>query len=356
MINIDPNFAEIDPDNPPLRVAVAGCGGIGWVHLEKFLSMPKLFDVIAIAESNEERLRLTAGRFGIRRAYTDYDELCRFADVEVISLATPPFLHFEQIAQGLQRGKHVICEKPLVGTVAEVDELAALERASGKRVMPIFNYRFGHGLQKLKFLRDQNLTGRAYLTTVETAWRRRPEYYAVPWRGKLATELGGTVLSHASHAHDMLTYILGPVKNVFAHTKTLVNAIEVEDCAAISLEMADGSLAALSVTMGSTAEISRHRFCFANLTAESNTRPYDNSGDPWLFTPDNSGAADAINAALANFEPQPEGFAGQFVRFYQALQNGTLLPVTLADARASLQLVEAIYTSAYSGQPVKLSE
>jgi predicted dehydrogenase len=354
VINIDPNFAEVDPDNPPLRVAVAGCGGIGWAHLENFLRMPKLFDVIAIAEPNEERLRQTAGRFGIRRAYTDYEELCYFLDVEVISLATPPFLHFEQIKQALQKGKHVICEKPLVGTVAEVDELAALEVHTSKRVMPIFNYRFGHGLQKLKFLRDQNLTGRAYLTTVETAWRRRPEYYAVPWRGKFATELGGTVLSHASHAHDMLTYILGPVKSVFARTKTLVNDIEVEDCAAISLEMADGSLAALSVTMGSTAEISRHRFCFANLTAESNTRPYDNSGDPWLFTPDNTVAASEINAALDRFVPQPEGFAGQFVRFYDALHDDTPLPVTLADARASLQLVEAIYASARTGQAVIL--
>jgi predicted dehydrogenase len=151
----------------------------------------------------------------------------------------------------------------LVSSVREVDELARAEAASGRRVMPIFQYRFGHGLQKLKLLVEEGVAGKAYLATVETAWRRRPEYYAVPWRGRWATERGGTLLSHAIHTHDMLCYVLGPPRRVFAYTTTRVNAVEVEDCAAIALEMADGSMASLGVTLGSAQEISRHRFSFS---------------------------------------------------------------------------------------------
>src|SRR5437762_7532546 len=116
------------------------------------------------------------------------------------------------------------------------------------------------GAQKLKFLIERGIAGRAYLTIAETLWRRRPPYYAVPWRGKWRTELGGALVTLAIHAHDLLYYMLGPARSVFVRTATMVNPIETEDTAAASLEMADGSLCTLAVTTGSSHEISRHRF------------------------------------------------------------------------------------------------
>jgi predicted dehydrogenase len=139
-----------------------------------------------------------------------------------------------------------------------------------------------------------------------------------------------------------------------AHTKTLVNPIETEDTASAALEMADGSPASLSMTTGPSVQITRHRFCFSSLTAESNLQPYRNTADPWTFTGDSPEAEKQIEEALANFVPLPEGFAGQFYRFYQALQDDTEFPVTLADARASLELITAIYHSAETGQAVEL--
>jgi len=221
-------------------------------------------------------------------------------------------------------------------------------------VMPIFQYRFGHGAQKLRMLIDLGLVGRAYLTTVETSWRRKPEYYAVPWRGKWRTELGGPIVSLAIHAHDLIYYLLGPVRNVFARSGTLVNPIETEDCVSASLEMGDGSLCSLSVTIGSAREISRHRFCFRDLTAESNTEPYANTADPWTFVGDTPGIQESIDSALKQFQPLPEGFAGQFYRFFHALKHGTELPVTLHDSRAALELITALYESARTRQVVSL--
>ena len=247
----------------------------------------------------------------------------------------------------------MICEKPVAGSLKDVDELIRAEETSAGRVMPIFQYRFGRGLQKLRFLVQEGVTGPAYLTTMETAWRRRAEYYAT-WRGRWETEVGGALVTLAIHAHDALTYILGPVSRVLAHTATRVNPIETEDCVTASLEMADGSLASLSVTTGSTMEISRHRFCFRNLTAESNTEPYANTADPWTFTGDSPDLDAQIQGVLARFVPLPEGYQGQFYRFYQALRDGGTLPVTLAEARASLELIAAIYHSAETGQVVQL--
>ena len=336
-----------------LRVGVVGCG-IGRQHLDAYRALPDLFEVAALCDVDTAKARETAGLYSIGRVVTSLDTLLDLDDLDVVDLCTPPYLHAAQTLQALEAGKHVICEKPLCGSLEDADRVAAGEKRSGRRVMPVFQYRFGHGIQKLRRLVEEGIAGRAYLTTVETAWRRRPAYYAVPWRSRWATELGGPVVNLAIHAHDLVGYVLGPVRRVSALLTTLVNPIETEDCGAIALEMADGSLCTLALTTGSAHEISRHRFCFANLSAESNTAPYRSTHEPWTFTGDTPEIDERIAATLARFEPRPEGFAGQFSRFHQALESGTELPVTLGDARASLELITAIYHSARTRAPVSL--
>jgi predicted dehydrogenase len=336
-----------------LKVGVVGAG-IGKSHIYSYQGLPDQFKVVAVCDIDETRARDLAETCNVPHVFTDLAELCRVDDLDIIDICTPSFLHHAHTLQVLESGKHAVCEKPVAGSLKEVDALIQTEADSGKRVMPIFQYRFGHGLQKLKHLIAQGIAGQAYLTTVETAWRRRAEYYAVPWRGKWETELGGPLVTLAIHAHDALYYVLGPAKSVLARTATLVNPIETDDCISASLEMADGSLASISVTTGSVVQISRHRFSFSGLTAESNTEPYRNTSDPWTLTGDSPELEQQIDEALSVFEPLPEGFMGQFARFHEALANGTELPVTLSDARNSLELITAIYHSAETGEIVNL--
>ena len=177
----------------------------------------------------------------------------------------------------------------------------------------------------------------------------------MPWRGKWATELGGCCLSQAIHAHDILSYVNGPVKSAYARLATRVNPIEVEDCAAVSIEMANGSLATLSVTLGAAEELSRIRFMFSNLTVESRSaHPYRIGDDPWYFKAKSPEIEAQIASVLAGFKPSAQSFAGQFARIHASITAGTSLPVTLADARASLELITAIYHSAESGTAVTL--
>ena len=336
-----------------LRVGVVGCG-VGQAHIRAYQSLPEQFQVAAVCDVDKARAREVARGYHIPHVFTNLAELCLMDDLDLVDVCTPSHLHFSQVQQVLAASKHAVCEKPVAGSLKEVDALMQAEAQSGRRVMPIFQYRFGHGLQKLKLLIEEGVAGRAFLTTVETAWRRRADYYAAPWRGKWETELGGALVTLAIHAHDALYYVLGPAKSVFAQVATMVNPIETEDSVSASLEMADGSLASLSVTTGSAEQISRHRFCFSNLTAESNTRPYDNTAGPWTFTGDSPELERRIEEVLARFVPLPEGFVGQFYRFHRALRDNAELPVTLADARASLELITAIYHSAQTGEAVTL--
>jgi predicted dehydrogenase len=336
----------------PLRVGIVGLG-IGGAHADGYRRLPDQFEVVVAADLDPGRVAFVTEWIGCEGA-TSFDEVVARPDLDAVSLATPPFLHFEQVRRVLESGKLAICEKPLVGSLAEVDALAEIEAATGQRVMPIFQYRWGRGLQKVKHLVDSGVAGRCNVTSIDVAWRRRPDYYGVAWRGRLETELGGVLLSHALHALDMLTYVVGPARRVFARTGVRVNDVETEDCASASLEMADGSFATLSATLGSSAEISRHRFCFEHLAAESNTEPYENHREPWIITPDSPDAETAIGGALERFVPGPELYKGQFARLYDARQRGRDLPVTLADARASLELVTALYWSARTGEQVEL--
>lgn len=336
----------------PLRVAIVGLG-IGAAHADGYRRLPDDFEVVVAADPDRARVEFVQG-FTDAEAATGLDDVLARDDLDIVSLATPPFLHLDQISAILRAGKHVVCEKPVVASLADVDRLEAVEQATGCWVMPIFQYRYGRGLQKLLHLVDSGVTGRCHTGTVDVSWRRRPEYYDVAWRGRHATELGGILLSHTIHALDMVTQVQGRPARAFARSATRVNAIETEDTASVSLEMADGSYATMSATLGSPEEISRHRFCFERLSAESNTHPYENHREPWNFSGDTDADTAAIEAALETFEPQPELYKGQFARMSAAVRAGEELPVTLADARASLELLTALYWSSASGTDVEL--
>lgn len=336
-----------------LRVGVVGAG-IGKAHVEAYANLPEQFEVRVLCDLDRARAQTVADEFGIARVVTDVTALYSDDALDVIDLCTPSFLHYAQTLEALAAGTHVICEKPIAGSLKEADALIAAEAASGKRVMPIFQYRFGSGLQKLKYLQQQGITGRPYLATSETAWQRKPAYYEVPWRGKWNTELGGALVTLAIHAQDALQFILGDARTIAAQTATLVNPIETEDSAAISIQMADGALVSLTVTTGSAVEISRQRYCFENLVAESNLRSYTFTGDAWTFKGDTPAVDAEIAEALAHFEMQYEGREAQFYQFAVALEQGTPLPVTLQQARTSLEWITAIYYSAQTKQFVTL--
>ena len=337
-----------------LRVAVVGLG-IGRSHLKAYAKLPERFEVRTVCDLDEAKAAAVATEYGVTARTSRFADLLADAELDVIDICTPPFTHRMLIEQALAAGKHVICEKPLVGSLADVDAVAAALDASSATLFPIFQYRYGNGLQKLKHLQSMGFAHTPYLSTVETTWRRDANYYAVQWRGKWATELGGCCLTQALHAHDMLCYVNGPVRTVFAHLATRVNDIEAEDCAAISLGMENGSVATLAVTLGAAEELSRLRFMFSDLSAESRgDEPYAPGRDPWHFKGKTPEIDAAITTALAGFEPAPESFDGEFSLIHDALTGNAPAPVSLHDARQSLELITAIYHSAETGTVVTL--
>jgi predicted dehydrogenase len=335
-------------------VAVVGCG-IGRSHIaEGYMRHTDKFRVLALCDIDALRLAGLGNEFAVPRHTRSFDEVLLMDDVDIVDICTPPAFHVAQIMAALSAGKEVVCEKPLAGSLAEIDRVMAAERQAAGRVMPIFQYRFGDGLQKAKRIIDLGIAGKPYPATVETAWRRTTKYYETPWRGRRKTELGGVLLTHAIHSHDLLTYLMGPAASVFAHTATRVNPIEVEDCTVASLVMQSGALVSLAATLGSHKEISRLRLCFEHVTFESAQAPYSPGDDPWEIVPASPEVARHIADALAGHRPAPSRFEGLMGAYHAALTTGGALPVTLADAHRSSELVTALYHSAATGALVTL--
>jgi predicted dehydrogenase len=349
-----------DQDGPTgrLRVGIAGCGWVAGSQMERGFSLLRDdFAVVSCCDADPGRAAAFAARHAIPRTHPDYRSMLADPAVDVVSLCTPPSLHHPMVMEAIAADKHVICEKPFTRSLRLTDEIIAAEKRTGVRVMPIFQYRFQNGIAKVRHLLASGLQGRAFLSTVETAWLRGPDYYAVPWRGKFATELGGVLLTQAIHIHDLFLWLMGPVAEVKAFKTTRVNPVEVEDCAAASLRMRDGSLATLAATLGSVRPVTRLRFCFENLVVERQC--YDAEAirpgeDPWSVvarTPQIQAEAEAI---MAEAPSTPPDFAGQFSDFSAALRSGRAFAVTLEDARRSLELVTALFHASETGETVML--
>jgi predicted dehydrogenase len=333
-------------------VAVVG-GGIGRSHiLEGYVPNADRFKVLAICDIDPTRRNAVGDEFGIARRVAEFDELLRMDDVEIIDICTPPSLHKPMILAALAAGKHVICEKPLCGSLQEVDEIIAAEKRARGKLMPIFQYRFGNGIQKAKAIIDAGIAGKPYVGSVETLWRREAAYYAVPWRGKWKTELGGVLMGHAIHPHDMFVYLMGPLKSLYGRVATRVNPIEVEDCISASVELESGALGSFTATLGSTDEITRIRLAFENVTIESDHAPYNPGGAEWTVMPRNDATKERIETLLRDWSDVPPRFTTQMAWFAEALDGKRPLPVTSADSRRSLEMVTAFYASSRTHQEV----
>src|SRR5690606_26621024 len=337
-----------------LNVAVVGCG-IGRSHIvEGYLPNADKFNVVALCDLIPERLDEIGGEFGIQRRIANFDDLLTMDDVDVIDVCTPPGAHLSMVLAALRAGKHVVCEKPLVGSLRDVDLVMAEEKLSAGKLMPVFQYRFGNGIEQAKAIIDAGIAGKAYCGTVETMWRREAPYYAVPWRGKWKTELGGVLMGHAIHPHDIFTYLMGDIARMFGRVATRVNDIEVEDCISASLEMTSGALASFTATLGSVDEITRIRLQFENVTFESDHAPYNPGKELWKILPRNDAVKAEIDRLLENWVPVPSRFQTQMARFHDAINVLGPLPVTSADSRRALELVTAFYRSSTTHTEVVL--
>lgn len=146
--------------------------------------------------------------------------------VDSISICSPNYLHKAHVAFALGAGADAICEKPLAMRPEEIDELAILERTSGKRVSTILQLRLHPSIIEL---REQVGAGRAVYDVDLTYVTARGRWYYESWKGD-DRRSGGIATNIGVHFYDMLTFVFGAPVGIIVHHRAA-------DCAAGFLEL-----------------------------------------------------------------------------------------------------------------------
>ena len=338
------------------QVAIIGTN-IGATHYKYFQKVSNRFNIHTICGLTREAIDKILKSNNETKFSLSFDDILKVKEIDIIDICLPPHLHFSACKKSLEAGKHVICEKPLVSSLNEVDRLEKISKETGKIIFPVFQYRYGSGFSKIKALIESGLAGKPLVASLETHWNRGKDYYSKAWRGTWKGEQGGAILSHSIHIHDLVSMILGPISNVFAKLTTRVNDIEVEDCAALSIEMENGALVTSSITLGAANDISRLRFCFDGLTIESGAspdKPYNPAEDKWRFLAREPIKQNQINKVLRKVKKPKSWYAGMFDEIANKLEGRNSDEVTLLDARKSLEFVTAVYNSSRLGKNISL--
>lgn len=210
-----------------IGLGVIGMGGFGLFAVQQFLQTPHT-KLVAIAGSKREEAIVTAKRFGAEQLGS-LEELVQHPDVDVVYIATPPFLHYEQAMLALNAGKHVICEKPLAMNPEQGKEMVETARAKGLLMVTNLMQRYNPMFARVKHLIDKKLLGEflhGYFENYAGDEGLSPEHWF--WD---RSKSGGIFIEHGVHFFDMFSGWLGDgvVKSAQVVKRPLSNA-RTSDC------------------------------------------------------------------------------------------------------------------------------
>lgn len=169
---------------------------------------------------SEEKALALAKRYGFARGIAGYEEALEDDGVQVIDICTDDCSHKEIALLALKKGKHVLCEKPLATTAKDALELCAAVRASGKKAMCGFNYRFIPAVRLAKQLLENGTMGRVYnfngvYNQDVGAYEDTP--YEKLWYAS-GGKSSGVALGIGSHLLDLSRFLVGEITAVAGRT------------------------------------------------------------------------------------------------------------------------------------------
>jgi predicted dehydrogenase len=188
-----------------IRLGIIGCGSFGLFALQQFVQVPGV-RLVGMAGTHREAAIAAAHRFGVEHVQ-EVDALLARNDVDLVYIATPPFLHYEQGLQALQAGKHVICEKPLAMSAAQADEMVTAARERKLLLAANLLQRYNPLADAVAELVNQQLMGEllhGYFENYASDESLSPEHWF--WD---RAKSGGIFIEHGVHFFDLFARWLG---------------------------------------------------------------------------------------------------------------------------------------------------
>ncbi len=360
-------------DGSTIGVAIVGTGKVADAHALAYAAEPGC-RLVRVCDVNPVRAAAFSARHGARPA-ASVGEVLADPSVAVVSICTPHPTHASLAIAAADAGRHVLVEKPMALTTADCDRMIETAARSGVHLGVVSQRRWYETVQRMRRALDQGRIGDPILSTLELLGWRGPEYYALdPWRGTLAGEGGGVLVTQATHQLDLLLWLAGPVAVVTGRHGTFNHpGTEVEDTAVALLEFRNGGLgmivASNSQYPGLWGRIRIHGRSGASIGVEIERGTAFISGvtshvepaliDVWTIPGEEHlvGAWRAADlAASERFDPMTHYHALQVADFLASIREDRPPAVTGHDGRAAVALFEAIYRSNATRTSIVLAE
>jgi predicted dehydrogenase len=372
-------------------VGVVGYGFIGKMHTYAYKSIPIFYNpppanvrLVGVCTSRAETAQKAVDHGGYEFGTTDYHEILDRDDIDIINCCTPNHLHKAILIDAMKAGKHVYCDKPLAMNLAEAREvLDAAENVDVVHQMT-FQYRFVPAIIRARQLINEGLLGEpmsfraAYLHSGYIDPNR-----PMSWRLDKKRGGAGALFDLGSHVLDLVRYLLGECREIFATTQTFVKRrpvskgsselvdVEVDDLALIQMKMENGALGTVEASRIATGTNDELQI---EIHGREGAIRFDLMDADWLYVYDNrlegepfGGRKGFTRIETVQRYPEPAAFPGPkfrvgWVRFhiasmYDFLNNvasGKPSPPTLYDGFKVQEVMEAALESSDKGNWVRL--
>lgn len=251
---------------PEIGVGMLGYAFMGKAHSNAFKKIPYMIypppaipKLIAIAGRNEEAVAEAARRYGYEGYYTDWRAMLDDPRVQLFDNGGPNNIHLEPVVYAAQKGKHILCEKPLGRTAEEAKTMLDAVNKAGVKAMVAHNYRFVPALRLAYDLISSGKLGRIYhfRAVYLQEWIMDPNFPQV-WRLDASVAGSGSLGDLGSHIIDLARWLVGEPASVMASTKTFIKdrpkpeggmgVVDVDDAFAAVVEFQNGALGTLEAT------------------------------------------------------------------------------------------------------------
>ncbi len=337
-----------------IRLGLVGCGGMGQAHLNMIKDMPA-FKIAAACDSFEANLTKVRDTYNVK-AFTTPEQLLDSGEVDAILIATPHYFHVPITIAAIERGIHVLCEKPLSVTAAESQRAIDAHAKNPKVVFAMMHQMRAEPRWQLvkKLLTSGELGQMLRINWIVTTWYRTQAYYnSGSWRATWAGEGGGVLLNQCPHQLDLLWWLAGSPSKVTANVSlSKYHKIEVEDDVTAFLEYPNGATGVFVTSTGELAGTNR-----LEIVCDKGKIVVGNDGNNVeVFQSDISGRAFSDGTAEAWGKPTltravyecgpSTGHKAAHLNFANAIQHGA--PV-LAPGAEGIHAVELGNAMIYSG-------
>jgi predicted dehydrogenase len=354
-----------------IRVGVIGVGWAGQRHLEAYDALPGV-QIAAVAGLEEPVRAALAAQYAIEHQVDRWEDLVELDGLDAVSVAVPTYLHAPIAIAALERGLHVLSEKPMARDEQEARSMVAAARAAGRVLDVGFNHRERGDIQKLKEIIDAGRLGTPYYA--KAWWLRRS---GIPGRGSWFTNAelagGGPLVDVGVHLLDYSLYLLGnpTVTAVSASTYDLLasagfgfnaeagktsvagsSGFDVEDLATVFMRLHDGGTLLVEASWAAhRADGDEFGITLYGTTggAELIVENYVPVGSLRIFTDD-----DGVPAETRLTAPPGGGHKAVLARFLDKVRSGRWDDHDGSAAVTLARIVDGCYRSAAEQREVRL--